>query len=132
MKADYIVAADINHSPCVTQKKEALLSKKFKHINIDNIIIVIKEIESWYLAGLNESSRRELGIKSHKANIDELTKEQFDSLIPDKFNSRIVFMQEILKYFEIKTAAGNNKSFAYFTGKYEGFASGGPTCVGRR
>jgi len=50
MGADYIFVADINNSPCITAKKERIQSI-YKKIDNDKIIVVIKEIESWYLAG---------------------------------------------------------------------------------
>ena len=119
MQADYIVAADIDLSPCITQKKEAIINKRIKNIDKDKIIVIIKEIESWYMAGLEEKSKKEMGIKHNDSTTDGLTKEQFNQTIPKKFISRIDFMQEILKYFKLKTAIKNNKSFAYFIDKFQ-------------
>lgn len=119
MNNDYLFFTDINHSPCVTATKQGKLSI-LKHIKPDRIIVVIKEIESWYFAGLNIEGLKILGI-NHK-NIpditDNLTKEQFNRLIPDKFDSRIDFMQEILKYFSLRTAKQKNKSFGYFLDRF--------------
>ncbi len=117
MKADYIIAADINDSPCVTYKKEAIKTRRIKNITNENIVVVIKEIESWYIAGLDESGMSKLGL-FYDQKTDDLNKEQFNRLIPNKFISKIEFMQEILKYFKIKTAAMNNKSFNYFLWKF--------------
>lgn len=119
MNADYIIAADINHSPCVTQKKETLISKKIRNVEKDKIIVVVKEIESWYMAGLEEESKEALGFKRGESSTDDLSKEHFNRLMPKKYISRIEFMQEILKYFKKKTAVKNNTSFAYFFKKYE-------------
>ncbi|MFC2155042.1 hypothetical protein ACFLRB_00940 [Acidobacteriota bacterium] len=118
MNADYIVAADINHSPCVTQKKGTLISKKIRNVEKDKLIVVIKEIESWYMAGLEEKSKEKIGIKHGESSTNDLSKEYFNRLMPKKYISRIEFMQEILKYFKKKTAVKNNKSFAYFLEKY--------------
>jgi hypothetical protein len=120
MKADYIIMADINRSPCVTHKKDEITEKKIKSKKVkkDNIIVVIKEIESWYLAGLNPTSLRNLGINYNKKT-DNLTKEQFDRLMPHKFISRIDFLQEILKHYELERAVQNNKSFHYFVKRFE-------------
>ncbi|OGW18585.1 MAG: hypothetical protein A3G93_11920 [Nitrospinae bacterium RIFCSPLOWO2_12_FULL_45_22] len=38
----------------------------------------------------------------------------FNRLIPNKFDSRIDFMLEILKYFSMGIAKQKNKSFSYF------------------
>ena len=120
MMADYIIMADINRSPCVTHKKKVVADKKIrgKRVNKKNIMVVIKEIESWYLGGLNPASLKDLGIKYSKKTND-LTKEQFNRLIPGKFISRIDFMQEILKYFKLETAKQNNKSFHYFVKRFK-------------
>jgi hypothetical protein len=118
--ADFFIMTDINHSPCITHKKEELKKKKIKYktLNGDNIIVVIKEIESWYLAGLTAKGLEKLNINSKIKETDNLTKEQFDRLIPSKFVSRIDFMQEVLKHFHLETARRKNKSFNYFFEKY--------------
>jgi len=117
MKAEYICVTDINDSPCITKKKQEK-QNQLKNIDSNNIIVVIKEIEGWYLAGLNDTACNKLKINKHN-NTDEISKERFNNIIPDKFDSRIDFMVEILKYFSIKTAKQKNKSFDYFIKKYD-------------
>jgi hypothetical protein len=119
MKADYMILTDINHSPCVTQRKNLLKTKKIKSrlVEDDKIIVVIKEIESWYLAGLERETLKKLGISYSEKRTDSLTKERFDRLISDKYVSRIDFMQEILENFQVETAKQKNKSFNYFITK---------------
>ena len=117
MPSDYIFVTDMNSAPCITRRKEAKLSK-LNNLNKDRIIVVIKEIESWYLAGLDDLHCKKYKIPSYKFT-DGITKERFDSLIPRKFGgSRIEFLQEILKYFQVKTAKQKNKSFNYFLEKH--------------
>jgi len=117
MGADYIYLTDINDSPCITAKKEETQSK-YKNIDNDKIIVVIKEIESWYFAGLDNTVCRQLKIKNF-ANTDNVTKEKFNTLFPKKFTSRIDFMSEILKNFSIEIAKQKNKSFRYFVENYD-------------
>ena len=117
MGADYIYLTDINNSPCITAKKEETHSK-YKNIDNDKMIVVIKEIESWYLAGLDNKVCRQLKINNF-ADTDNVTKEKFNALIPKKFTSRIDFMSEILKYFSIEIAKQKNNSFQYFVEKYD-------------
>jgi hypothetical protein len=113
---DYIFLTDINSAPCVSAKKESKLSK---YVNIDKnkIIVVIKEIESWYIAGLNVKNSEKLGIQLYN-DTNNLTKEQFNKIIPKKYDdSRINFMQEILNSFQVRTAKKKNKSCEYFFNK---------------
>jgi len=116
MGADYICVTDINNSPCVTAKKQKA-KNKLRNIDEDRIIVVIKEIESWYLAGLGDTKSKKFKIRTFRVT-DTITKEQFNSLIPKKFVSRIDFMLEILKIFSIKIAKQKNKSFRYYIEKY--------------
>ncbi|PWB49859.1 MAG: hypothetical protein C3F06_13645 [Candidatus Methanoperedenaceae archaeon] len=117
MDADYICVADINGSPCVTDRKQRL-HKDIKNIEKEKIVVVKKEIESWYLSGLNETSSKKLKVKSF-VNTEHITKKQFNDLIPKIFDSRIDFMSEILKFFCMNTAKMKNESFKYFIEKFE-------------
>lgn len=117
MGADYIYIADINDSPCITLKK-GKIKDKHNSIDINRVIVVISEIESWYLAGLDIESSKNLKI-SYSETTNNITKEQFDTLIPKKFKSRIDFMIEIMKRFSIDTAKKKNNSFSYFLKKYD-------------
>lgn len=120
MQADYIFLADINNSPCVTNKKEKLQGK-YENIDTNKIVIVIKEIESWYLAGLGKEACRRLGLSPVRTT-ENMTKEQFNARIPTRFTSRIDFMIEILSAFSAEEAKRKNHSFAYFMRKHVGDA----------
>jgi hypothetical protein len=116
MKNDYIFVADIDFEHSVRDKKQ-ILYYRFNSIDGKSIVIVIKEIESWYYAGISGNLARELGV-SDTSSTDDLTKEDFNRLIPRRFDSRIDFMFEILKSFSIETAARKNHSFQYFIHRY--------------
>ena len=117
MSAEYIFVTDINDAPCITYRKQAK-QDEFTSIDKDKVIVVIKEIESWYLAGLDDVCSSRCGIPPCNTT-DTITKEQFNSLIPRKFAaSRIDFLREILKYFQVEIAKQKNKSFRYFLEKH--------------
>lgn len=116
IEADYIYVTDINNSPCVTAKKEEI-QNKLKNIEKEKIIVVIKEIESWYLAGLDSKSAKKLGVGVFK-DTNTITKEEFNDSIPKKFSSRVDFLIEILKVFSIDVAKQKNNSFRYFIEKW--------------
>jgi len=116
MKNDYIFVADIDTERSVRDKKQ-LLYYHFSHVEGSSIVVVIKEIESWYYAGLSDESAQNLAVPDLSFT-DELTKEDFNRLIPRKYDSRIDFMFEILKYFSIDTARQKNHSFRFFINRY--------------
>jgi len=117
MKADYICIGDIDDVPCVTAKKEKITDGFGKKITVDRITIVIKEIEGWYLAGLDEKTSKRLGIRTKVKTTDKITKEHFNQLIPNGM-PRSVFMRKILENFDVGVAEGKNKSFGYFLNKW--------------
>ena len=116
MRSDYFFLRDINQSPCIAARKEQVGDRYGSIINLTKVIIVIQEIESWYLSGLDNKSCEEFGMESFDRT-DGITKEQFNEIIPKKFDSRIDFMQEILKRFCVRTAKEKNTSFNYFLTK---------------
>ena len=122
MKADYIYLADIDNIACITQKKE-IIKEQIKNIDDQAIIVVRKEIESWYYAVLDEEAFKKLGINkpSKYKTTDSLTKEQFEQSMPKKFNSRVDFMIEVLKVYNLNIVIKKetNQSLYYFVNKYE-------------
>jgi len=118
MGANYIFLADLDSYPCISSKKEALL-RKYIVLDESKIIVVKKEIEGWYLAGLNSDVINELGLE-YTDRTDGITKQNFSSRIPARFNSTIDFKIEILKHFSLKTACEKNTSISYFTMKHLG------------
>jgi hypothetical protein len=116
MHNDYIFVSDIDFEHSVRDKKQ-ILYHRFSQINGSSIVIVIREIESWYLAGLPSDAAAHMGITPYNST-DDLTKEDFNSMIPRRFDSRIDFMFEILKYFSPERAAEKNRSFHFFIHRY--------------
>lgn len=118
MNAKYVYTTDLNHAPSVTARKQEVRDK-FRGIDEGRIVVVKTEIESWYLAGLDHACCKELGI-SPLQSTDNIAKKQFNDLIPRKFRgSRIDFMAEILKHFDVETAKQKNASFRYFLDSYD-------------
>jgi hypothetical protein len=110
MGADYLLLGDLNAYPCFPKKKGALL-QAFTELESRKTLIVIREIESWYLAGLGDDNP--LGVQA-PTDTSGLTKEQFIDTMPKGLDFRIAYMIELLKHFDIRTAAARNASFLYF------------------
>jgi len=116
MGNDYIFVADIDTERSVRDKKQ-ILYYRFADINGRSIVIVIAEIESWYYAGISPESAQSLGVAPCEST-ETLTKEDFNRIMPPKFDSRIDFMFEILKTFSVETAVKKNASFRFFVDRY--------------
>ncbi|MDE6251337.1 MAG: hypothetical protein K2M78_01680 [Lachnospiraceae bacterium] len=106
---DYVLICDVDLKSLEDKKKEMI--DRFPCCEVEKIIVSIAEIESWYLAGLNEKRSCDMKVKYiHKT--DDITKEKFDILVPKRMH-KINFMIEILKEFDIKVAMERNLSFNY-------------------
>lgn len=116
---DYICVADINNAPCVSERKREKQEEEFKDVDEDRIMIVRRKIESWYLAGLDDDACKRFGFPPFDST-DEFGKGRFKELQQRaKFNSRVNFLREILKCYDIETARRKNKSFKCFVEKYD-------------
>ncbi|MFZ2539792.1 MAG: hypothetical protein WAX04_12980 [Oscillospiraceae bacterium] len=107
---DYIYVSDIDNGNSIGEKKKKIV-KKLSILVEDKIVVVVREIESWYLSGLDEKSSKRLKVKNLK-DTNNMVKEQFDYLIPNKY-TRVEFMLEIIKHFSLDTAKVKNSSFNY-------------------
>ena len=116
LQFDYIFAGDLDFSPHIMDKKH-ILKHKFTALDNERMIIVITEIESWYLAGLDFETTERFKIHYFE-NTDKITKEEFNLLYHNRFRSRIDFMTEVLKNYSIEAAKHKNESFKYFYHKY--------------
>ena len=115
MDADYILLTDIDEHPCVTATKEAI-ANQFSGLDWGRIMVVRREIEAWYLAGLDEESSHYLRL-DRVADVDAVTKEMFDRLVGGREeHSRT--MLEILKHYDVEVARQRSPSFQYFWQKH--------------
>jgi hypothetical protein len=109
----YIYTADIDDSPCITHKKQRV-RQKLSQVDPERIAVVTKEIESWYLAVLDDCKCPISLRNCCLSNTDDIDKEKFRSLKPKKYSSDTDFMLEILKYPSIDKAINRNRSFQHF------------------
>ena len=115
MNADYILFGDIDERPCVTATKEELAGQ-FPPLAWDRAVVVRREIEAWYLAGLDEAAYRELGLDPVR-DVDAVTKERFDHLVGGRVNHTNA-MVNILDRYDLEAARRRSPSFRYFWQKH--------------
>jgi len=119
MQADCLFLADIDDSPCVTAKNSVLMERFREALEPSDVVVVVKEIESWYLAGADDEVCRALRIAS-LSRTDHTTKEQFQAMMPERFKDSVVdFMREVLGRFRLDIARSKNQSFCYLMDKLE-------------
>jgi hypothetical protein len=114
---DYLLISDLDEEPSIKQKKN-IIKERFCEVDFSKIIVVIKEIESWFIAGLSSELAEKWGIENFERT-ELVTKEDFNLLYGNKrtgkkFKSRLDFMQELLKYFDIEIAIKKNISLEFF------------------
>ncbi|RPJ53480.1 MAG: hypothetical protein EHJ95_02165 [Methanobacteriota archaeon] len=113
----FILVRDIDEAPSVAAKKRELIERYDHFLSSEDIAVVVMEIESWYLAGADPRVLAKWGIGVPPGTTDRITKEDFNSLIPRRL-SRIVFMQEILRHYDVGAAMQRNASFRYFMHRF--------------
>jgi len=88
--------------------------KKFPSVEISKIVLVRRQIEGWYLSGLDSSDQSDLGI-SLPDRTENIGKEEFkQKLQSSEYTSMVRFYNELADRFSISAAKRQNKSFAYF------------------
>lgn len=117
INSEIIYVSDINKAPCITAKKQEIINCFSNFLTNEDILVVVKEIESWYLSGLNDTALIALNIRQTFDNTDNITKKVFNSLIP-KGRTRTELMIKMLKFFDIELGKKKNKSFRYFMEKW--------------
>ena len=114
MNDDILCLTDITGFPCKRAKKEQVQRDHIGYIGEDKVIIVIREIESWYLAGLSQSCCRRLRIDYYDRT-DNIDKEKFHQIIAkSKFKPKWACALEMLRDYEVMLAKQKNRSFNYF------------------
>ena len=116
MNSDYIFFVDLDFCPCISKKKDIILNQ-YPCLDKKKIIVVKKEIECWYLAGINDEDIKAFGLNDFRST-DGLDKEIFKLKIPKEYVFRVDFMQEICSRYSIPTAIIKNTSFRYFVEKH--------------
>lgn len=117
--AEYIFMIDFDGmnypNPITIEEKKDELIQKIPSLdnNRHNILIVVEEIESWYLAGLDTNDAEFLQIPDYN-NTEEISKEKFFSIIPSDYDE-LEFRLELLERFKVPIAVKKNKSFSYFS-----------------
>lgn len=112
----YVIVADIDNEPSVRAKKRVILNR-YEEAQPGAIAVVIREIESWYLAGADDGFLARSGVVPPPST-DDLTKEEFNALIPRPYVSRVGFMLDLLEGYSLERGSERNRSLAFFLARF--------------
>ena len=112
---DYYVFADYDDSSSLDDIINETYDYFEHKISKEKIIIIKKEIESWYLAGLDDHSCKHIRMKvSTMGNTENMSKEDFYDLKPEDCDSMINFYMNILIRYDLKIGISKNTTLKYF------------------
>ena len=110
MNSPYLFFADSDGSS--PDERIQKTTTKYAECEASQVVVVCFEIESWYLAVLNQQASQKLGVK-YISTTDTVTKEQFNSMVPKKM-TRLDFILEILRRYDGEDALQRNSSYRKF------------------
>lgn len=111
--ADYLFISDLDKVKNVNTKIKQLVNT-YDNLDENKVVIVIKEIESWYLAGLSSDVSEKIRIKSYP-NTEKIGKDKFYSIIRHlKNDNKIECYMDILDLYSLDIAKQKNNSFRFF------------------
>lgn len=114
MGADCLFLADADNSSAETVKANYL--SKFSYLQSDRLCVVLREIEAWYLSGIDEDNTQIKLTKKIPDDTSHITKEMFAS-----YFMRLTCTQakiESLHDYNFALAAKRNSSFDSLISQY--------------
>lgn len=115
---DILCLTDSTHAPCISGRIELLIRNEIGPFDPKAIIVIVKEIEAWYLAGVDTQCCRRIRIP-YEPRTDHIIKEEFHHIIAkSKYRTRPACRSEMLRNFNIPLASERNKSFYRFYSRY--------------
>jgi len=101
---------------CITGTKQDL-AHIYEALDLSQILVVVKEIEGWYIAGLDDAACERLGIPRMNRT-DDLGKKRFMSMMPARYETVIEFMLAIIDEYSFEVARSKNASLSHLLDKY--------------
>ncbi len=113
---EYVLVRDLDRYPCVTALRNQIAGR-YGIGDEQRIVVVIPEIEAWYVAGIEREILRQIAGVRRLAIPPRVTKQWFNIIIPQSI-PRSVFMNRIIERFDPSLAQRRSESFRYFVRKF--------------
>lgn len=116
---DYVLLSDLDsHTyPCITSRKDQRIRELDGEITHDKIIIVVEELESWCLAGIDVNIDEYADFIVPEST-DDITKKDFDEILSNTSFNKNKLLNFLSFNYSVDLAIKRNKSFKYFLKKY--------------
>jgi len=113
----FIFFKDYDRGPCYSRILERTI-ERFEQLEQNEIFIVRKSIEGWYLAGLNDIFLRDKGVNEHFDDTENISKHRFKTLFPRGTTISTILI-EMLEDYDIRIAINKNLSLKRLVEKFE-------------
>jgi hypothetical protein len=111
---EIICLTDSTHAHCISGRMDNLINNEIGVFEKSQIFVVIKEIDSWYIAGVDKRTCNRIGIE-YVERTERISKEDLHALIArSKYKQRLACRIEMLKNFNVILASERNRSFNRF------------------
>lgn len=112
---DYLFISDKDEHPCKTKKRQNVVGK-WTAVQIDKVVIVDSEIESWYVAGADSMVALEIGFTLPRKT-ESFTKENLSRCTNKRYPTATDIKLKLLENYSVLTAKERSASFAYLLSK---------------
>jgi hypothetical protein len=111
------VADDDGQNYSSTISRICKLKQRYPKLSEDEIVLVVPEIEGWYMAGLTTKNAKQIKLKD-LPNPNECTKELFISKLPGRADGTSIRTM-IMDNYNVELAKKNSPSFKNFIEKIQ-------------
>lgn len=106
-----VFLGDLDDAPCITEKSRSLV-RSYGPLRREEVVVAVPEIEAWYIAGAPRGMRAQFP-PFVRYSTERVTKELFNSCVPDEISSILVFKRLIVEQFNTLEARQKSASLNY-------------------
>jgi hypothetical protein len=108
---DYFFLADLDQNECLIRKREAVC-ERMRAVNLRQVVIVEREIESWYASGVDANTAKKIGFKLPRDS-GSFSKEHLLRCVGKKFSTATDIRLALLDSYSLQRARLRSTSLSY-------------------